>query len=76
MHSYPKDVTSSTRNKIQNKKNQGDSIQYYFTKIQLKKLTSKDETIYISDKKIICDHTKDGKTSFDSADAGNRKKIN
>ena len=57
-------------------KNQGDSIQYYFTKIQLKKPTSEDETIYISDKKIISDHTKDGKTSFDSADGGNGKNIN
>ena len=42
--------------------------------IQLKRPTSEDETIYISDEKIISDHTKDGKTSFDSADAGNRKK--
>ena len=56
-------------------KNQGDSIQYYFTKIQVKKPTSEDETIYVSDKKIITDHTKDGETSFDSADGGNGKKL-
>ena len=64
-----------TRNEIQTKKKQGDSIQYYFTKIQVKKPTSEDETIYVSDKKIITDHTKDGETSFDSADGGNGKKL-
>ena len=43
-------------------KNHSDSIQHYFTKIQLKKATSEDETINVSDKKLISDHTKDGKT--------------
>ena len=56
---------------ISRTKNQSDSIQYYFTKIHPKKPASEDETIYASVQKLISHHTKDGKTSFDSADRAN-----
>ena len=73
MHSYPKDVTSSTRNEIQNKKIKAIVFNKISRRFSLKSQLPKTK-LYVSVKKLISDHTKDGKTSFDSADGGKKVK--